>query len=113
MRSIQDGEVWDTPPQPVQRYQVEQCSASFQIWTEREPRKWVTAGKQLRMDFCTPAEVRWSLDSEGLSSPIATREIAANLHTILIPLPQNRLWENLQIGIGQSGSRRRLKLCSR
>lgn len=47
LRSMEQDKVWDMPPQTVQRYQVEQRTSSFEIWTEHEPRQWVSKSKQL------------------------------------------------------------------
>lgn len=113
LRSIQDRNVWDTPPQAIQRYQVERRSASFQIWTEREPRKWINGGKQLRMDFCSSASVQWALDSDALSSPAATREIAKGLHSVTLPLSRDVSWKTLRLRIEKDGKVRRLQLQSR
>jgi glucoamylase len=113
LRSLQDGKVWDMPPQTVQRYQVERRNSPFQIWTEREPREWVTAGKQLRVDLCAAAEIRWAVDSEELSQPVSTEPIAADLYSVVLPLPQDRVWKKLRISIQQAGGVRKLTLRSR
>jgi glucoamylase len=113
MRSLQDGKVWDMPPQPVQRYQVERRSSPIQIWTEREPREWVTTGKQLRVDLCAVAKICWAVDSEGLSQPITTKPVTIGLHSVVLPLPEHQAWETLQISIEQGGKIRRLTLRSR
>jgi glucoamylase len=113
MRSLQDGKVWDMPPQPVQRYQVERRGAPIQIWTEREPREWVTTGKQLRVDLCAVAEICWAVDSEELSKPLTTQPVAVGLHSAVLPLPEHQAWETLQISIEQGGKTRRLMLRSR
>lgn len=113
MRSIFEGKVWDMPPQPVQRYQIEGRTSSLQIWTEREPREWVTAGKQLRVDLCGVAEIRWAVDLENLSDPVSTMPVALDLHSAVLQLPQDRLWKKLHISIQQGGTARTLALRSR
>jgi glucoamylase len=113
MRSIEEGKVWDMPPQPVQRYQVEQRSSPIQIWTEREPRTWVTAGKQLRVDLCADAEVRWAVDSQELSGPISVKAVATDLFSAVLPLPKHQAWKELEVRICQGGKVRKLRLRSR
>ena len=54
LRSVKDGEVYDMPPQTVQRYQKQHRSASLEIWTEQAQRTWVTLGEALRMDSINP-----------------------------------------------------------
>jgi glucoamylase len=113
MRSLQDGKVWDMPPQTVQRYQVDRRSSPIQIWTEREPREWVTTGKQLRVDLCAVAEICWAVDSEELSQPVTTKPVAIDLHSAVLRLPEHQAWKRLQISIEQGGKIRRLTLRSR
>jgi glucoamylase len=113
LRSLEEGKVWDMPPQPVQRYQVEGRHSMFQIWTEREPREWVTTGKQLRIDLCAASEVRWAVDSQELSETISTRAVAGDFHSALLLLPQNQPWKKLHIRIQQGENTREVTLNSR
>ncbi len=62
LRSIQDRRVWDTPPQTVRRYQEQPQTAPFVIWTPRQQRRFIPAGKDLRIDLPHPATVHWSAD---------------------------------------------------
>ena len=113
MRSIDHGKVWDMPPQPVQRYQIEQRSSPIQVWTEREPREWVTAGKQLRVDLCERAEVRWAVDSEDQWQCVSTERIADGIHIAILTLPKQQRWQSLHMVIEQGGKGRKFTLRSR
>jgi glucoamylase len=89
LRSLHDGSVWDMPPQPVQRYQVEQHTAEFQIWTPQQERGWIDHGKDLRIDLEQPGTVSWNIGDDEFEVPtidsglgihfalLSTREILA------------------------------------
>ena len=94
VRSIHDGKVWDTPPQPVQRYQVEGRTSPFEIWTEHAQRSWITPGKSLRMDFTAATTVTWHVDDQ----PDGTQQTAAPVleaHCVLLHLPA--AWKKLSV----------------
>ncbi|MBV8808650.1 MAG: glucan 1,4-alpha-glucosidase, partial [Acidobacteriaceae bacterium] len=63
LRSLKERKVWDMPPQPVRRYQEEKKTAPFSIWTFREQRARLVAGKKLRLDLLAKARVRWTVDN--------------------------------------------------
>jgi glucoamylase len=60
LRSLDEGAIWDCPPQTVQRYQRERRTASFQIWTPTQRRGCLAQGKDLRLDFPVAARVQWA-----------------------------------------------------
>ncbi len=64
LRSLHSNAVWDRPPQPVQRYQVEHRTASFQIWTPRQRRGWLLEGKALRLVLPAAATVSLKIDGK-------------------------------------------------
>ncbi len=65
LRSLHGGYVWDMPPQPVERYQKQNHTASFQIWTPKQKRGWLARGQDLRIDLSAAAEIKWSIDGQG------------------------------------------------
>ena len=88
LRSIEAGTVWDMPPEPVERYQVQQRSSPFEIWTCKEKREWVTPGKSLRVDLADAAEVRWRFGGEGVWQTARTGDPVLGVHSVRIELPQ-------------------------
>jgi hypothetical protein len=62
-RSLRDGRVFDLPPQPVQRYQVDKVGSRFAIWRFNQRCRRMPAGKTLRIETLAAARVHWSLDS--------------------------------------------------
>ena len=83
LRSLHLGKIWDLPPQPVQRYQVEKRTASFQIWTPTQRRAWLDAGKDLRIDLPQPATVQYGTGRDRQT--LRTQDSGLGLHYVMIP----------------------------
>ncbi len=94
VRSVGDSKTWDMPQQPVQRYQVEQTTSPFEIWTEHAKRSWITPGKSLRMDFNQPTAITWKL-GESAATTQSTDAPVLDLHSVLLALPA--LWKELNV----------------
>lgn len=62
IRSLRDGTVFDTPPQPVERYQRKNVSSRLVFWRLDSPFARVPAGSLLRIELNEPALVHWTLD---------------------------------------------------
>ncbi|MBV8070451.1 MAG: glucan 1,4-alpha-glucosidase [Acidobacteriaceae bacterium] len=88
LRSLCGKRVWDTPPQPVQRYQVECRSSRFQIWTFQQQRGRLRAGKDLRLDLWNRARIRWSSDEWKSVEECETAEPGIGLHYALLTVAQ-------------------------
>lgn len=97
LRSLHSGSVWDLPPQPVQRYQVANHVASFQIWTPKQKRGWLAQGKELRLDLPAPATVRWATGRE--SAKVRTEDRGFGIHCALIPTSQLPMTSKLRLTI--------------
>jgi glucoamylase len=61
-RSLKEGKVFDTPPQPVERYQVQRKGSPFAIWRFNHKLRRFPAGKVLRIEVSKPAIIHWSID---------------------------------------------------
>jgi glucoamylase len=61
-RSLEDGEVFDRPPQTVQRYLVEQTGSAHITWRFNNKLRTMAPGKQLRIETLAPAVVHWTDD---------------------------------------------------
>ena len=96
LRSVQDGKVYDVPPQTVERYQNGHHTAGFEIWTEHAQRTWVTLGKALRMAFNEPATVHWSTD-DAPEVTVSTAAPVLERHVMKWILPAS--WKNLLVRI--------------
>ncbi len=62
LRSIQDGRVFDMPPQTVQRYLVEERGSPLVIWRFNHKLASMPRGKTLRIEALEPMMVRWTAD---------------------------------------------------
>lgn len=84
LRSLKERRVWDRPPQPVQRYQVEKRQASFAIWSFRCQRGFLKHGKDLRVDCTNEAKVRWSSDGWRSFQDVSSTNTGLGLHYVLL-----------------------------
>jgi glucoamylase len=62
MRSLHDGEVFDIPPHPVERYQKQKMRSPNFIWRFNHKVRTMPAGKTLRIEAIAPARIHWSID---------------------------------------------------
>jgi glucoamylase len=61
-RSLRDGNIFDQPPQPVQRYVVDKTKSKYFAWRYNNKCRSIPVGKQLRVTLLSPALVHWSFD---------------------------------------------------
>jgi glucoamylase len=61
-RSLRDGEVFDRPPQTVQRYLLKKTTSPRIIWRFNNKVRAMPAGRILRIETLAPAIVHWSAD---------------------------------------------------
>ena len=83
LRSLHIGKVWDMPPQPVQRYQLERRRGVFQIWTPEQQRCWIDSDKNLRIDLHRPATVNWRF--QGTWTEEKTVDSGLGIHYATLP----------------------------
>jgi glucoamylase len=62
LRSLREERVFDMPPQPYQRYQVEGVRSSLRIWRLNQKCRTLDAGKMLRVELPRAATLHWSSD---------------------------------------------------
>ena len=80
LRSLQEARVFDMPPQPVQRYQVERIGSPYAIWRFNLKCQMIPVGKTLRLEVLAPAIVRWSTDSWQTIQEARTRDTDIGVH---------------------------------
>ncbi len=69
-RSLQDGSVFDTPPQTVARYIDTHTVSRFASWRFNNKARTIPAGKRLRIETQARAVVRWTSDSWTTSNDV-------------------------------------------
>ncbi len=87
-RSLLEGEIFDRPPQPVERYQVQKKKATHVDWRFNNRISTMPQGKTLRLSLLMPALVRWSFDGWTTIHDAATRDTGFGVHTFDLPTPE-------------------------
>lgn len=88
-RSLMDGAVFDTPPQPVQRYQVKKVSPRYSTWRLNNKCHHVPAGMDLRVELFEQARMRWSID--GWKTAHESQDSDTGLGVYVIDIPADEL----------------------
>jgi glucoamylase len=79
-RSLQDGRVFDLPPQAARRYAKEQTRSRFALWRFSHKCRSFAQGRKLRVELTAPATVRFSLDDWATTHDVETRDTRLGLH---------------------------------
>ncbi|HEV8016592.1 MAG TPA: glucan 1,4-alpha-glucosidase [Stellaceae bacterium] len=74
LRSLREERVFDMPPQPYQRYQVEGVRSRLRPWRLNLKCRGLEAGKILRVELPNAALVHWSSDGWRSTADAPTRE---------------------------------------
>jgi glucoamylase len=88
-RSLQDGRVFDMPPQPVQRYLRGKINSQHALWSFGNKCRSIPKGKILRLESMSPARVRWSSDSWRSFHEANSRD--TRLGVFITDLPTDRM----------------------
>jgi glucoamylase len=88
-RSLRDGRVFDTPPQPVERYLARGAGSRRVIWSFQQKVRALAAGKALRLATRARATVRWTTD--GWRTFRDTELADSELGLFLADLPTSQL----------------------
>ena len=84
-RSLREGRLFDLPPQPVQRYQVEKRPSPHGIWRFNHKCRTLTPGQVLRLELLAAARVHWSADNWSTTADLATRDSGLGVHWVDLP----------------------------
>lgn len=88
-RSLDEGRVYDMPPQPVERYIRDQIATPYQVWRFNNKCETMLVGKTLRIELPTPATVHWTADGWSTFHDSVTRNTTLGIH--LVDLPTDHL----------------------
>ncbi len=116
-RSLEDGRVFDTPPQTYERYVRDKVGSSLVIWRFTDRVRLISPGKRLRIETRAPAQVRWSVDDWNTCREETTRDSRLGVHVTDLPTaalspgstvrftfywPEARNWEgtNFEVHVG-------------
>lgn len=79
-RSIEDGEVFDMPPQTRSRYIRNVTGAKVYIWAQNNMISWIPVGVILRVSVFEPAGVHWTSDEWKSHSESQTKDSGLGIH---------------------------------
>ncbi len=85
LRSLRDERVFDTPPQPVERYQLKQTDSPFAVWRFNHKCRGMRAGKTLRIETLAPALIHWSTDGWNTFHDSETRDTGLGVFVTDLP----------------------------
>lgn len=80
LRSLADGRVFDTPPQPRRRYQVDGVRARHCVWRFNQKCRSVAAGHLLRVETLAAATIHWSGDGWHTVQDTPTEDSGLGVH---------------------------------
>jgi glucoamylase len=79
-RSLRDGQVFDRPPQTVQRYLVDRTTSDRVSWRFNNKIRTMSAHASLRIETRAAARVHWSIDGWQTVHDGATRDTTLGVH---------------------------------
>jgi glucoamylase len=80
VRSLAEGAVFDTPPQPLERYVKRGTVSVHAPWRFNHKIRELPAGRTLRLETLAPAAIRWSADGWGTVRDLPTRATGLGVH---------------------------------
>jgi len=78
-RSLEDGRVFDLPPQTVQRYCAEKTVSPRMVWRFNHKIRTIPAGKTLRIETLAPAVIHWSADDWDTIQDVASHDVGLGI----------------------------------
>jgi len=95
-RSLRDGEIFDRPPQTVQRYLVEKATSRHISWRFNNKLRAMPPGRILRVETRTAAIVHWSVDDWRTAQDTRTRDTTLGIHVADLPTLDLRIGERVE-----------------
>jgi len=80
LRSLADGRVFDMPPQPRQRYQIDGVGSPHSVWRLNHKSRSLPAGRILRVELPVGASIHWSLDGWCTVHDTVTQDSGFGVH---------------------------------
>ena len=112
-RSLQDGEIFDRPPQTVQRYLVEKVTSRHVTWRFNNKVRAMPPGRTLRVETLAPAVVHWSVDGWRTVHDTPTRDTTLGVHVADLEThaPAHRRPRGLHVLLARGRPMGRGRLC--
>jgi glucoamylase len=84
-RSLNDGRIFDMPPQTVERYLKKKTGSPHIFWRFNQKCCTLAAGKVLRLEVLAAAVVHWSSDNWRTRQDIKTKDTGLGIHYVDLP----------------------------
>jgi glucoamylase len=84
-RSLRDAEVFDRPPQTVERYLTKHTTSELAIWRANNKVRTMAVGLTLRIETFDPALVHWGIDGWQTVHDVNTRDTTLGMHLVDLP----------------------------
>jgi glucoamylase len=84
-RSLKDDKVFDMPPQPVERYQVQKVHSKYTLWRFSHKSRGMPVGNVLRIEVPKPAVIHWSSDDWQTTHDLDALDSSLGLYTRDLP----------------------------
>jgi glucoamylase len=84
-RSLADGRPFDTPPQTVARYLLQECRSRHAVWRFDYQIRSFCAGKVLRVECLVPARLRWHAGDAEEPGERETTHSGIGVHYVDLP----------------------------
>jgi len=81
-RSLPDGGIFNMPPRPVERHQIDKTESLLRAWRFNGKMCSIPAGRRLRIELLAAARVHWTADEWATSHDDDTREIGSGIHLV-------------------------------
>lgn len=94
-RSIDDGVVFDMPPQTLERYVRSRHPSRLALWRFNHKVRSIAVGKTLRIESRAPSLVHWS--SDGWSTTHDARSVDSTLGIWYVDLPTAKLAADMRV----------------
>ncbi len=98
-RSLRDNRVFDTPPQPLERYLGEGTSGRCAIWSYHHRITRLDHGRMLRIQLPRPGAVRWSTDDWTTSADQVVADTGLGFWTTELPTSDLEVGREIRCGI--------------
>jgi glucoamylase len=84
-RSLRDGEVFDMPPQTVQRYLIQRVRPSYHVWRFNQKCRVMPAGMTLRIETAKRAVIHWTSDNWTTTHETLARDAGVGMWLADLP----------------------------
>ncbi|HKK20469.1 MAG TPA: glucan 1,4-alpha-glucosidase, partial [candidate division Zixibacteria bacterium] len=81
-RSLRNGKVFDMPPQPVQRYQIDKVVSHLTSWRFNHKCRTMEPGRTLRIESLSPTIVHWSDDGWKTVHDSKSRDTGIGIYVV-------------------------------